>query len=97
LCTHDTEWRQTKQIYLKWQWIFYFFVDLFHSLSLARLLPSWLYTCVTRGVYYKKQELPTLNQQLGSPRFLCGPCGSSFCVVLFVLFVCRMFVEITSA
>ena len=51
---------------------------------------SWLYIWVTRRVFYKKQELTTLRQHMGSPPvFLVGsvlPILLIFCVVLLYVF-----------
>jgi hypothetical protein len=51
---------------------------------------SWLYIWVTRRVFYKKQELTTLRQHMGSPPvFLVGsvlPILLVFCVVLLYVF-----------
>ena len=66
----------------------------FFLLSLTRLLED-ITIWVTLWVYYKKQELFTLREHLGSPRFLVGLvllicylsvcffviCSSSFCLV----------------
>ena len=61
-----------------------FYVDYFLLLSLPRLLPDMtVYTSITR-VSYKKQELITLREHLGSPPvFLVGSM-----LLIFLVFMC---------
>jgi hypothetical protein len=52
---------------------FLFYVDLFFPLSLTRLLPDLTkYIRVARRMSYKKQELITLHEHLGSHPFIGG-------------------------
>jgi len=78
--------------FLKWQWISILLVQLIFLLSPTRLLQDLTIGAKWR-VSYKKQELPTLTENLGSPpvfsgvrfpdifSFLCFVClRSVFCV-----------------
>ena len=79
--------------YLKWQWIFY---------------RIWLYIYVTRWVSYKKQELVTLRERLGSPHYTFSVtfgvvhvayifsflfCG--FCLLSFVLCLVKLMLPVS--
>ena len=75
----------TKYSYLKWQWIFYFLSRFFLSSITAKVFIYIKITIlVTWRVFYKKQELLTYREHLGSsPVF--GGVVLVFGVVFFVL------------
>jgi hypothetical protein len=54
--------------------------------NIKHWIQTWLYIWVTRWVFYRKQELLTLREQLGSPLVFDGSVlliFLAFCVVLF--------------
>jgi len=80
----------TKYPYLKWQWIFYFYVDVFFLYHCHYFYRTLLYIWVTWRVSYKKHVLLTLCKHPSSLLvFWWGPCCSFFqfsCVVLLCVF-----------
>jgi hypothetical protein len=82
----------TKYPYLKWQWIFCFWC-IFFVFPLTPTIPVsnlTIYIWVTWLESYKKQELLTLHEHLGSPPVFGGVhvlfIFLVFCVVLWVCF-----------
>ena len=62
----------TKYPYLKWKWIFYILTYIFLLYHCQDFYRMWLYIWVTRWMSYKKQELFTLSEHLGSPSVFGG-------------------------
>ena len=61
----------TRYLYLKWQWIFTLYVDVFFLYHCQYFYRVWMYIWVTRRVSYKKQELLTLCDYPSSPAVFC--------------------------
>ena len=63
----------TKYPYLKWQRILHFYSRFFSFVyHYQNFYRTWLYTWVTRRMYYKKQDLLTIWEYLSSPLVFSG-------------------------